>query len=124
MGGSFCCFPIIDYSFYKKFSAFVTPDLKDYIDIMAEESDQVPAKDAALVIGWDEVLRRALNQEEFINAYKDSMKVDEVRELYKKYLTFTLYGLNNTPLFSYESVLIVLIAVFGYLMTRQRSYSL
>ncbi|TEB06063.1 hypothetical protein Psch_03105 [Pelotomaculum schinkii] len=96
-------FPIIDYSFYKKFSAFVTPDMKDYIDIMAEESDQVPAKDAALVIGWDEVLRRALNQEEFINAYKDSMKVDEVRELYKKYLTFTLYGLNNTPLFSYES---------------------
>lgn len=96
-------FPIIDYSFYKKFSACVTPDMKDYIDIMAEESDKVPAKDAALVIGWDEVLKRALNQEKFINTHKDSVKINEVKELYKKYVTFTLYGANNTPLFSYDS---------------------
>jgi hypothetical protein len=96
-------FPIIDYSFYKKFSDHVTPDMKDYIDIMAEESDKVPAKDAALVIGWEDVLHRALNQEKFINGHRDSMKIDEVKELYKKYFTFTLYGLNNTPLFSYGS---------------------
>lgn len=96
-------FPIIDYSFYKQFKDSVTPDMKDYIDIMAEESDKVPAKDAALVIGWDEVLNRALVMEEFLNEHRDSMKADEIKELYKKYFTFTLYGLNNTPLFSYGS---------------------
>lgn len=96
-------FPIIDYGFYKNFSSCVTPDMKDYIDIMAEESNRVPAKDAALVIGWDEVLKRALNQETFIYTHKDSVKVNEVKQLYKKYFTFTLYGLNNTPLFSYDS---------------------
>lgn len=96
-------FPIIDYSFYKKFRDSVTPDLKDYIDIMTKESDKVPAKDAALVIGWDDVLNRALDMEEFLNEHQDSMKADEVKELYKKYFTFTLYGLNNTPLFSYGS---------------------
>lgn len=96
-------FPIIDYSFYKKFRASVTPDMKDYIDIMAVESDKVPAKDAALVIGWDDVLNRALAQEEFINTHKDSVKLDEVQELYKKYYVFTLYGLNNTPLFIYQT---------------------
>ncbi|MCG9969914.1 hypothetical protein L9W92_18115 [Pelotomaculum terephthalicicum JT] len=99
--GSF--FPIIDYGFYKNFSSYVTPDMKDYIDIMAVESDKVPAKDAALVIGWDEVLKRALNQEKFIDKHKDSIKVNDVKELYKKYTTFALYGLNNTPLFSYDS---------------------
>jgi hypothetical protein len=99
--GSF--FPIIDYGFYKHYSAYVTPDMKDYIDIMAEESDRVPAKDAALVIGWDEVLKRALSQESFINTYKDSLKANEIRQLYKKYVTFALFGANNTPLFSYDS---------------------
>jgi hypothetical protein len=94
-------FPVIDYSFYKDFSSYVTSDMKDYIDIMAVESDKVPAKDAALVIGWDEVIERALNQEEFINKHKDSIRISEVEQLYNKYLTFTLYGLNNTPLFQY-----------------------
>jgi len=96
-------FPIIDYEFYKNFSSHVTSDMKDYIEIMAEESDKAPAKDAALVIGWDEVIKRALNQEKFINTYKDSMKISDVKQLYKKYVTFTMYGLNNTPLFSYNS---------------------
>ncbi|MDD4238241.1 MAG: hypothetical protein PHT62_06770 [Desulfotomaculaceae bacterium] len=96
-------FPIIDYSFYKEFRDNVAPDLKDYINIMAVESDKVPAKDAALVIGWDDVLNRALDMEEFLSEHQDSMKADEVKELYKKYFTFTLYGLNNTPLFSYGS---------------------
>ena len=44
-----------------------------------------------------------MNQEKFINTYKDSVKINEVKQLYKKYVTFTLYGLNNTPLFSYNS---------------------
>jgi hypothetical protein len=96
-------FPIIDYGFYKSFSPYVTPDMKDYIDIMAEESARVPAKDAALVIGWDQVIKRALSQEKFINTHGDSVKLDDIRQLYKKYVTFALYGANNTPLFSYDA---------------------
>lgn len=96
-------FPIIDYGFYKNFSTQVTPDMKDYIDIMAEESGKVPAKDAALVISWDEVLKRALSQEKFISTHKDSKKINEIKQLYKKYITFTFYGLDNTPLFSYDT---------------------
>ena len=99
--GSF--FPIIDYGFYKIYSAYVTSDMRDYIDIMAVESDKVPAKDAALVIGWDEVLKRALSQEKFLSTHKDSIKVNEIKQLYDKYFTFTLYGTDNTPLFSYNS---------------------
>lgn len=96
-------FPIIDYEFYKNFSAHVTNDMKDYIDIMAVESNKVPAKDAALVISWNEILKRALNQENFIEAHNDSVKVNEIKQLHQRYVTFTLYGANNTPLFSYDS---------------------
>lgn len=100
-------FPTINYEFNKKYSPYVTVEMKDYIDIMAVESNKVPAKDAALVIGWDEVIKRALAQEAFIKNYRDSIKTDDVKKLHKKYITFILYGLNNTPLFSYESKIIV-----------------
>lgn len=96
-------FPIINYETYKTFSYSATPDMKDYLDIMAAESAEVPAKDAALVIGWDEILQRAIEQEKFLNQYPDSPKNNDVKELYQKYVIFLLYGLNNTPLFSYDS---------------------
>ncbi|MFA5528652.1 MAG: hypothetical protein WC996_08545 [Peptostreptococcales bacterium] len=96
-------FPIIDYNFYNKYSSYVTEDMKSYIAIMIVESDEMPAKDAALVIGWDEVIDRAYSLEKFINEYPDSSRIEEIKALYEKYVNFTLYGLVNTPLFSHDS---------------------
>lgn len=96
-------FPMIDYGLYKKFSPYVTPDIKEYIEIMSVESDQPPARDAALVIGWDEVVRRAVSQESFINTHKDSSRLDSIKQLYNKYVDFSFYGTNNKPLFSYDT---------------------
>lgn len=96
-------FPTIDYGCHSKYSTYVSPDIKAYIDIMAVESDKVPAKDAALVIDWDEIIKRAASQEQFIKNYGDSQKAGDIRNLLKKYLSFALYGLNNTPLFNYDS---------------------
>jgi hypothetical protein len=95
-------FPVINYSLYKKYRGNVTPDIAAYIDIMAMESDKMPVKDAALRIGWDEILKRASNQEQFIKQYGSSAKAEDVKLLLKKYLVFALYGANNTPLFRYE----------------------
>jgi len=95
-------YPIIDYRRYQNFNTLVTPDIKAYIDIMSVESDNPPAKDAALVIGWDDVLTRALNQEKFINTYDASAKFSDVQKLYGLYVQFCLLGTNNTPLFSYD----------------------
>lgn len=96
-------FPIIDYSFYEKYSSYAAVDIKDYITLMTAESDKVPAKDAALVISWDELFDRAFKQEKFLSQHKNSAKYEEVKDLYKKYVTFAVYGLNNTPLFAYEN---------------------
>lgn len=100
-------YPVINYEFYKKYNPSVTTDMKDYIDIMAIEANKPPAKDAAFVIGWDDILQRALQQERFINQHHESIKIEEVKQLYKKYVYFTFYGVNNTPLFSYSSNLMV-----------------
>jgi hypothetical protein len=107
-------YPVIDYSFYKSYSKYLPGDLNSYIEIMSVESDRVPAKDAALVIGWDELIERALKQEAFIKKYADSSKLPEVSELFKKYRTFTFLGLNNTPLFSYEGNVMVEGAKLAY----------
>jgi len=95
-------FPVLDYEFYKKYAAYTNDDIKEYVDLMAVESNKVPAKDAALMIGWDELVKRALKMEEFIFTYVDSVKFDDVKDLYDKYVNFIIYGLNNTPLFSYD----------------------
>lgn len=112
-------FPVIDYTFYRRYHAAVPPEMAAYLELMAVESEQPPAKDAALVIGWDEILRRAANQERFLRTYGTPARGGEagdgqgqgygyrtviaqaVRELFKRYLRFALYGCDNTPLFDY-----------------------
>ncbi|WP_378956985.1 hypothetical protein [Pelosinus sp. sgz500959] len=108
-------YPVIDYSFYKKYRSNVAPDIADYIDIMAVESDTVAVKDAGLKIGWGEILKRASKHERFVKMYGNSTKVEDVKKLLKTYLIFALYGTNNTPLFGYEDKEMVPAAKKAYL---------
>ncbi len=94
-------FPVIDYTSYARYRSAVTPDLAAYLDLMAVESEKPPVKDAALLIGWEEMIERALRQEEFLAAYPSSPQVEAVRRLLGRYRYFALFGCDNTPLFSY-----------------------
>ncbi len=96
-------FPVIDYNFYDQYHQAVTLDLSAYLEIMAVESDLTPVKDAALMISWEEIMKRALRQEEFIKKYAASTQVEAMEKLLKRYVTFNLFGCNNTPLFNYET---------------------
>ncbi|KAA8996856.1 hypothetical protein F4V43_18430 [Paenibacillus spiritus] len=97
-------YPVIDYSLYSQYKAYVTPDIRDYISIMTTESNLPAAKDAALIISWGDVAARALSQEAFAETYQGSNRVAKVRELYSIYESDTFYGLNNTPLFHYDNL--------------------
>ena len=99
--GSF--FPIIDYTFYARYQSAVTPDLSSYLDLMTVESEALPVKDAALLIGWEELVERALRQEEFLAEYPSSPQIEPVRRLLERYRYFALFGCDNTPLFSYRT---------------------
>lgn len=96
-------YPVIDYSIYAKYTANVNPDIKAYFGIMETESDQVYAKDAALRIDWSEVIQRGLITEDFLKKYPNFSKYDDIKNLYNRYVSAFMYGLNNTPLFDYET---------------------
>jgi len=101
--GSF--FPVIDYSIYENFSSMLPEDLSSYFSLMAVESGNKPASDGGLVIGWDEVINRAISQEQFILKYGQSQKLNEVKELYGKYVNFIFDGssLPNAEHFTYDT---------------------
>ena len=95
--GSF--FPVMDYSFYKGFSDFATPDIAEYVQIMSEESENPPMKDAALVIEWVDVISRALKHEAYLASYGSSKKAKDVQALFERYTNIAFFGSPNTPLF-------------------------
>ncbi len=96
-------FPVLDYTFYRKYFEAISADLTAYFELMAVESEVTPVKDGALMISWEEVLQRAKRQEQFIDGYSGSTQVEPVRALLKRYVTFALFGCNNTPLFAYQT---------------------
>lgn len=95
-------FPVIDYAVYKEFRSRATEDMQAYIDLMAKESDEPAVKDAALVIPWEEVARRALACESFVAAYPDSPRAAMADRIRKDYTYITFRGIDNSPLFERE----------------------
>ncbi len=100
--GSF--YPYADYNFLKKYSDYLSQQFRDYLNVMANESDKIYSRDAALTISWDELASRLINCEEFLVLYpEDSVRKKEVGDLYMKYLVSYMIGQNNTPSYSYDN---------------------
>lgn len=116
-------YPIMNYMSFQKYISYVKPDIKQYINIMAVETSNLAADDGALVIGYQEILNRALNQERFLNEYPKSNRVQQVKNLMNNYTLYTFYGLNNTPLFDYETNKMTANAQKGYKAVLQRNSS-
>lgn len=96
-------YPIQDYEIFKKYSKYVTDDVKDYIDLRALESNEASMVDAAIVISFDELFDRAIKSEEFIDNYPNYLRIDDIKQSYLFYVGSYLYGGNNTPAFDYMS---------------------
>ncbi|MDR9857327.1 hypothetical protein RJP21_27405 [Paenibacillus sp. VCA1] len=94
---------VLDYPRFQKVRAYVTNDIKSYIDIMTVETKSPFANDAALSVGWTEVTKRALSDEAFLKSYPASNRATQVKSLYNLYLGVSMYGLNNTPMFDYDT---------------------
>ncbi|XID93166.1 hypothetical protein ACF3MZ_01100 [Paenibacillaceae bacterium WGS1546] len=96
-------FPVVDYGRLLSFGDRVSIAMKAYLELMAAESDAPAAKDAALVISWDELASRALAAESFVVTFPDTPERAEAERRFLLYLQFYLIGLNNTPIFDYET---------------------
>jgi hypothetical protein len=94
----------IDYDkILKDFGRFASDQVARYLEIMAAESNKHFAEDAALVISLDELADRTVKTEKYIDRYPDFVQVQQVKQFHDYYLTAYLLGLNNTPLFDYQT---------------------
>lgn len=98
-------YPVIDYSIFSDLSTYASEEIKAYFDIMEMETDEIFAKDAALLITWDQVINRALKLEEYLVGYKSSIREERIQELYNRYLWIVMFGLDNTPIFDENGVM-------------------
>ena len=97
------CYPVIDYNFYKTFGENVTPEVLEYIHILSIESENPPLRNAALAIGLDELISRAIRQERFLNAYSGSNTAENILNLYQSYEQIIFFGSDNSPIFEPDS---------------------
>lgn len=88
-------YPVMHYEGFKVFKPYVTKDIADYIDIMAAESNQPMAFDGAIVIGWNQVISRALAKEAFVQKYPGSNRKKAVQLDLAWSRVF--FGASNTP---------------------------
>jgi hypothetical protein len=93
-------YPIVDYSNQQKYSMYLSKPLNSYIALKAAESSEPAARDAGLVITWNELANRAIMAETFLKEYPDSQDYKEVEGIYlDSYLGMYIQGLANTPVF-------------------------
>lgn len=97
-------YPIVDYSFQKRYSNFLSNQMKTFVELQAIESEKASAMDGGLMISWDELAERALLAEAFITENKDSPERETVLNQYvNRYLTMYINGLINTPIHDFET---------------------
>ena len=99
--GSF--YPAVDYSSMRMYMDKVTPAMADYIAYMALETEKPSNEDAGLLISFDEVYQRLMQADIYIKKYPDSPEIKKMQEYLDFYVISYVYGLNNTPVFDYQT---------------------
>ena len=93
---------IIDYHYYLAYLPFVTEDVADFYRLMKVESDDVPLKDAGIVISWESLFDRAIGWESFINTYPNTVLRDRGEDFFLSYQDWSYNGAPNTPVFDWD----------------------
>lgn len=91
-------YPIIDYDKLRSYNNYITDEWKEYIGIMAMDSEMIPFVDGAFAISFDELADRIIKTENYLNKYLDGQRQEEMLLLYENKLIAYLEGLPNTPL--------------------------
>ena len=93
---------IIDYGFYDPFLSNISEDVAAFYKLMKVESEEVPLKDAGIVITWHELFKRALSWETFTKQFPDSDLTDRAKDMLSGYLDWSFNGAPNSPVFDWD----------------------
>lgn len=83
------------------FENYVTEDYRDFLRINAEEDKVLYSADGGLAISFNEVGKRVLNWEKFIQKHPNSKLLNQATEMYTNYQLNYLFGEDNTPTMEY-----------------------
>ena len=94
----------VKYDYYfKLFNGRVSPALNDYLKIRMKELRQGFSEDAELIISFHQLYRRVLTWEKFNKKYSDFFNKQETHLIYETYLSTLITGMDNSPVFDYDS---------------------
>ncbi|MCT4606303.1 MAG: hypothetical protein N4A64_09420 [Marinisporobacter sp.] len=94
--GSF--YPIIDYGVLRKYTPYVSDEMRAYIKVVSKESDHLTWNGARMNISWNELGNRALEAERYLRKYPEGMMKNEIANLYMMYMDSFMNGSENMPL--------------------------
>ncbi|GMK39836.1 hypothetical protein PCCS19_28910 [Paenibacillus sp. CCS19] len=92
-------YPIVDYRALLDYAPYLSEAMRDYLKLMAEESDDPSMKDAAVSIPWEELSKRTLAAETYLDTYPDSPRHMNVKGMLQRNLVVMLNGSSNTSVF-------------------------
>ena len=91
--------PLVDYAAYGVYYDYIDDELKDFISVYLDESNQPSILDAGVVVSINEFLKRIDKAFGYLENYPDSPRFDKVKQLNGGRLNVYLGGIDNTPVF-------------------------
>ncbi|MDX9916981.1 MAG: hypothetical protein RBT15_03100 [Gudongella sp.] len=94
--------PVVDYRSLLKYESKLTEEWKEYLDLMATDSDSPPFAEDTFLISFEDLGKRIINVESYMNRYISGPRQEILLESYESKLTAFMKGLPNTPIAAYD----------------------
>jgi hypothetical protein len=98
--------PIVDYRAYDIYMLYLGEEMKDYLGIKIDESEEPAVMDAEVTITPDDFVARIIKSMEYLGNYPHSPRYDEIDNLKDRMLWIYLGGVDNSPVFGPEGKII------------------
>ncbi|MFS0722279.1 hypothetical protein [Paenibacillus sp. 1P07SE] len=96
-------YPIIDYTALEKYSPLLSQELRDYLQLMAMETEHQKKGEPDSAHTLDGLAERAVTAEQYLERYPDGLKREDVLEGYAARMERLLFGMANGPRFDLDN---------------------
>lgn len=92
-------YSMVDYkALQDEYNNYVTDEWKEYLAVMAMDSNNPAFMDGSLVISLDDLANRILKTENYLNKYLDSARQEQMLDSYHNKISIYLKGTASSPI--------------------------
>ncbi len=91
-------YPVVDYEELEDYAPYLTDEFKEYLAIKSLESTKRSMADGALIVDFEELAKRILQEEDYLNIASSNERKTDILEDYEYKVNAYLKGLPNTPI--------------------------